>query len=138
MRRSGNAVSPHTLTAMAFILPPNVHSPYFIDEIGNVSTSRFRPSAPQPKHTTELAKPKRPAGHSVLEITPRYPLLGGWNYTFTVGYTWPLQDILRHDVHKGRYVLAVPFLTPLKNVAFDEVTLKIVLPEGARWVTSAP
>lgn len=130
MRRSGGAVSAHTLTSLSVTLPPNVHSPYFIDEVGNVSTSRFRPS-PKSPYTTNL-KATKPTGHSLLELKPRYPLLGGWNYTFSIGYLQPLQDILRHDSKKGRYVLSVPLLTPLKNIAVDDVTFKIVLPEGAR------
>lgn len=111
-------------------LPPNVYSPYFIDEVGNVSTSRFR-SSPKTSFTSSIKGP-RPGDHSLLELTPRYPLLGGWNYTFSIGYQQPLQDVLRHDSRKGRYVLAVPFLTPLKGIAVDEITFRIVLPEGAQ------
>jgi len=34
----------------------------------------------------------------------------------------------------GRKVLSVPFLTGYKDLAAEEVELKIVLPEGARYV----
>ncbi|CAG8741894.1 12383_t:CDS:2, partial [Racocetra fulgida] len=85
------------------------------DEIGNVSTSRLR----NERDTT------------VLEFRPRYPLFGGWNYTWYYGYNVPLGDFLRH--HKsGRYILNIPFVNPLHNAAFDHVQVRIILPEGAR------
>lgn len=130
MRRSSGAASAHTLSTLAVSLPANVYSPYFIDEVGNVSTSRFRPSPKSP--FTANIKGTRSSGLSLLELTPRYPLLGGWNYTFNIGWLQPLQDVLRHDSATRRHVLAVPFLTSLKNIAIDDVTFKVVLPEGAQ------
>lgn len=68
---------------------------------------------------------------SYLELTPRYPLMGGWNYTYSIGYKQPLEDVLRADKGGSKYTLAVPFVTPMKGVATDEVELRIILPEGA-------
>ena len=104
------------LSELTLRLPTLAHSPYYYDVIGNVSTSHFRSGA---------GRVKRP---STLELKPRYPLLGGWNYTFTIGYDQPLGDSLKSD--NGKYVLAVPFLTPLKDVVVDEAEVTIVLPEG--------
>jgi oligosaccharyltransferase complex subunit alpha (ribophorin I) len=142
MQRRNTALA---ITSLSIVLPPSVHSPYFYDIVGNVSTSRFRPSrAPSfTPHQAKLpsqrkAKPAA-ASTSLLELTPRYPLMGGWNYTFTIGYDAPLSDYVK--VKKGaqgkEYVLAVPFLTPVKDVAVDIVTLTIRLPEGARCVCSS-
>jgi oligosaccharyltransferase complex subunit alpha (ribophorin I) len=129
-RRGASFVTPHTLNNFAFTLPPNIYSPYFIDEVGNVSTSRFRPS---PRvSTSSLSSSAKNMAKSHLQLTPRYPLLGGWNYTFSIGYKQPLQDVLRYDSKDSSYKLAVPFLTDLKNAAFDEVVFRVILPEGAQ------
>lgn len=132
MRRQGQVV-PHTVNSITLLLPPNVHSPFFIDEVGNVSTSRFRPSAPKGAGTTSLS-----GGASVLELIPRYPLMGGWNYTFSYGYKQPLSMVLRRDPKKSsRHSLSVPFLIPLKDAAINDATLRVVLPEGASGITVA-
>jgi len=131
-RRGAAFVTPHTANNIVYSLPGNVYSPYFIDEVGNVSTSRFRP-APRPSSSTvSLKRTVQNLAKSHLQLTPRYPLLGGWNYSFSVGYKQPLDDVLKYDSKKGEYKLAIPFLTDLKNAAFDDVTVRFVLPEGAQ------
>ena len=122
---------PHTLTSFTLLLPPGIHSPYFIDEVGNVSTSRFRPSPlPLPGMSSTAA--------SQLELIPRYPLLGGWNYTYSYGYKQPLSSVLSVDKKRsGRHSLSVPFMTPLRNAAIDDVIIRVVLPEGATAITVA-
>jgi len=124
MRRNAANLSPTTVTSINFLLPPRVQAPFFIDEVGNVSTSNFAPS------------PKL-GGVSHLRISPRYPLMGGWNYTFSIGYQQPLDDVLKYDAKQGIYKLAIPFLTSIKGAAFDDVEVKIVLPEGASDVSVA-
>lgn len=61
----------------AFIanLPVRAHSIYFKDAIGNISTSTV-------KHGVQSME---------LILTPRYPLYGGWQAEFTLGYSVPLQ-----------------------------------------------
>ncbi|KAJ9110429.1 hypothetical protein QFC19_001554 [Naganishia cerealis] len=104
-------------------LPPNSHSAYYYDVIGNISTSNFRPS-----HPTR-------GGPALLELRPRYPILGGWMDEFVVGWDMKLGDWLKsvkgHAEHK---VLRVPFMTALPGVVVDEAELVITLPEGARNV----
>ncbi|GAA5847255.1 hypothetical protein JCM9279_006159 [Rhodotorula babjevae] len=126
------------VSSLALALPPSTHNPYFYDVVGNVSTSRFRPSSSSAASTSHNAvlpshskKRREPA---VLELQPRYPLLGGWNYSFTVGYDLPLAEYvkMRSGAKKGQYVAAVPFLTPVKDVAVDDVRVEVRLPEGAR------
>lgn len=99
-------------------LPANAHTPYYYDVIGNISTSNFRPS-----HPTR-------GGPAILELRPRYPVLGGWRDEFVVGWDMGLQGWLRG---KGREkVLRVPFMTALPGVVVDEAEVVITLPEGAR------
>lgn len=129
---SGNALSSLTLT-----LPPGAKDAWFIDQIGNVSTSRFRPAPPNPELLTASAG--LPASSALsskmshLELQPRFPLLGGWNYSFSIGYTLPLEKGGWTKRWKGTndYITALPFFTPLKDVAIDHVSTTIILPEGA-------
>ncbi|CAG8519705.1 9344_t:CDS:2 [Acaulospora colombiana] len=85
------------------------------DEIGNVSTSRLR---------SEWDK-------TVMEFRPRYPLFGGWNYTWNYGYNVLLGDFLGYNRQNGRYILNIPFINPLHNAVYDKVQIRIILPEGA-------
>lgn len=73
-------------------LPPSAHSVYYYDTIGNVSTSHFRPGSAGSAGTS-----RRRVVDSLLELRPRYPILGGWNYSFTVGWDSPLGDALKED-----------------------------------------
>ncbi|PBP18402.1 oligosaccharyltransferase alpha subunit [Diplocarpon rosae] len=96
-------------------------TPYFTDVIGNVSTSRFRSN-------------KREAS---LEIKPRYPIFGGWNYPFRVGWDADLKKFLRKLKTGDGYVLNVPFLEGPKQpegIEYEHVELRVILPEGAENV----
>jgi len=129
------------LTELTFKLPPTSHSPYYYDTIGNVSTSRFRQgstpaTAKQDKNKKSRTSPRVVDGN--LELKPRYPLLGGWNYSFTIGYDIPLPDALKVDTkNSNRKILSVPFMTGLKDVVVDQAELVVILPEGARWVVAS-
>ncbi|KAL6844278.1 hypothetical protein ACP4OV_025951 [Aristida adscensionis] len=96
-------------------LPPRVHSVYYRDEIGNISTSHLR---------TDSQK-------SELEIEPRYPLFGGWHCTFTIGYGLPLHDYV-FESDDGRRYINFTFGCPLLDTVVDDLTIKIVLPEGSK------
>ncbi|KAI7735983.1 hypothetical protein M8C21_022395 [Ambrosia artemisiifolia] len=89
-------------------LPPRVHSVYYRDNIGNISTSHLR---------TGYSK-------SELEIEPRYPLLGGWKATFVIGYGLPLQDVL-FESNDGKRYLNFSFGCPIAETL-------VVLPEGSK------
>ena len=112
-------------------LSPGARDAYFFDDVGNVSTSRFRPG--------DVVKGK----NAVLELKPRYPVFGGWNYKFKIGWDRDARDHLR-TTKDGQYVLRVPFLEgPRQNegIAYERVKVRIMLPEGAkniRWQTVVP
>ena len=92
--------------------------PYFTDDIGNVSTSRFR-SGPR---------------EASLELKPRYPVFGGWKYSFRVGWNNNPKSFLRKTKQNDGYVLRVPFLEGPKmneGVSYEKVDLRFILPEGA-------
>ncbi|EEQ87685.1 hypothetical protein RJZ56_006071 [Blastomyces dermatitidis] len=103
-------------------LRPGSVDAYFIDDIGNVSTSHFLPGLN-----------KREA---LLELKPRYPVFGGWKYSFRIGWNNALSSFLRKAGGES-YVLRVPFLEGPKvpeGVQYEKVQLRVILPEGARDV----
>ncbi|KAI8335166.1 Ribophorin I [Chlamydoabsidia padenii] len=104
--------STNMLKELFLELPAGATNAYFRDEIGNVSTSHFR----------------NERDRSVLEIKPRYPLFGGWNYNWYHGYNVNLGSFLRYS---GQYILNVNFVENTKSMVIDHARVRIVLPEGA-------
>lgn len=104
----------NVLKDLKFDLPVSAHDPYFRDEVGNVSTSHFR-----------VEKDK-----SVLEIFPRYPIFGGWNYTWFQGYNADLGSYV-HKAKSGKYILNINFVENVKAMTIDHAVVRVILPEGA-------
>lgn len=107
------------LKELRFPLPVGSMDPYFTDDIGNVSTSRFRSNMREAN----------------LELKPRYPVFGGWNYSFKVGWDAALKNFLKKTQSGDGYVLNVPFLEGPKQaegIEYEKVILRVILPEGAR------
>jgi len=89
---------------------------YYRDEIGNISTSHIAFSE---RGTT-------------LELIPRFPLFGGWKFGFYMGYNLPTENYLFVDnQHSGVYVLNIPFAPTFDDSTIDEITVRIIMPEGA-------
>ncbi|EXJ89336.1 oligosaccharyl transferase complex subunit OST4 [Capronia epimyces CBS 606.96] len=101
-------------------LKPGSVDAYFTDEIGNVSTSRFRPNSIR---------------EASLELKPRYPLFGGWNYTFRIGWNNDLSSSLRKlQTPPDTYILSVPLIEGPKNlegIQYEKLVFRVILPEGA-------
>ncbi|PKI83839.1 dolichyl-diphosphooligosaccharide--protein glycosyltransferase subunit 1 [Malassezia vespertilionis] len=121
----GGSDAVNQIRSIPIVLPANADDVYYVDAMGNVSTSSMPPKVAGHK------KPRR------MEIFPRYPVLGGWNYTFSVGWNLNLEGngIARRVTgapHRVR--IGVPFLMAPSNVAIDHASLRIVLPEGAQHV----
>ncbi|KAA8649976.1 hypothetical protein EYZ11_007266 [Aspergillus tanneri] len=113
-----------SIRELKYPLKPGSVDPYFIDDIGNVSTSHYRPG-----------KANRDGS---LELRPRYPVFGGWNYTFRIGWNNELSTFLRRAVSSAdTYVLKVPFIEGPKapeGVQYEKAVVRVILPEGARNV----
>lgn len=112
----------HGLSQLEF--PINKKAPfdnyYITDKVGMVST-----------HQQKL-------GH--LLFVPRYPLMGGWKYNFTLGWSNKLENFV-HKVtgQPDTFIARVPLLNSLQNIHYDKVNLNMYLPEGAEFVEfSAP
>ncbi|PFH52717.1 hypothetical protein AMATHDRAFT_139280 [Amanita thiersii Skay4041] len=115
---------PHVLPAMNLDLPPNVRNVYYYDLIGNVSTSRLRVAPPVPKGSPVMK-------HSALELRPRYPIMGGWNYTFTLGWDAPLGDSVAWDAKNGKYIAEIPVMLSFPGAVVNDARINVILPEGA-------
>ncbi|KZV61011.1 oligosaccharyl transferase alpha subunit [Peniophora sp. CONT] len=126
-----NELPPHVLPAYALSLPAGARDVYFTDLNGNVSTSRFR-SAPS------VAKGSVARQQSYLEVRPRFPVMGGWNYFHTLGWDQPLADVAAYDPANGTYFVGVPLLTPITGSAVKAVNFTVTLPEGATDVEFWP
>eukprot|EP00899_Mesostigma_viride_P011028 jgi/Mesvir1/19927/Mv13195-RA.1 len=103
-------------------LPGTVHSVYYRDGIGNISTSGLR---------------MNPGADADLEIAPRFPLFGGWSTEFTLGYSLPLSSAVFHAPRgsPAGLVLNISLSSPFQDVSIQELELRIVLPEGASPVS---
>lgn len=117
MTRFGSPVSV-AQTDIRMPLVGGASDAYFIDDIGNVSTSKFRPGRRE----------------ALLDIKPRYPMFGGWNYSFKVGWNADLKNFLRKPTG-DEHVLKVPFMEGPRSdagVEYEHVIVRVVLPEGAQ------
>ena len=81
----------------------------------------------------------------MLELKPRYPVFGGWKYSFRIGWDADLKSFLRKlGTPEGGQVLKVPFLEGPKmgeGVSYGKVEVRVILPEGAqnvKWETEVP
>ncbi|KAH9965868.1 oligosaccharyl transferase alpha subunit [Russula dissimulans] len=122
---------PHVIPSLTLHLPPGIQSVYYYDLNGNVSTSRLRavPSIPKAAESTH---------NSVLELRPRYPLMGGWKYSFTLGWDSPLADSAGYDASSGKYVVGFPVQTVIPGSVVNEAEVKVILPEGATDIDVFP
>ncbi|KAJ2638110.1 dolichyl-diphosphooligosaccharide--protein glycosyltransferase subunit 1 [Coemansia sp. RSA 1286] len=114
-------------------VPTDAREFYFVDQIGNVSTSTLGPAS-------------RATGTRLLQLKPRYPIPGSWRYAWRHGFSLPLNKYLR--VSGDQYSLRVPFIGHVtasaslertlgqkdiekKTTAVTRYSLHISLPEGA-------
>ncbi|OXV08921.1 hypothetical protein Egran_03315 [Elaphomyces granulatus] len=110
------------LRVLKYPMKPGSVDPYFTDDIGNVSTSNYRPG--------------RSGREAHLELRPRYPVFGGWQYSFRVGWNNALSSFLRKSSSET-FVLKVPFLEGPQNpegIQYEKFVLRIILPEGSKNV----
>mmetsp|Transcript_6195 Transcript_6195/g.9275 ORF Transcript_6195/g.9275 Transcript_6195/m.9275 type:complete len:213 (-) Transcript_6195:83-721(-) len=97
-------------------LPQNSDGIYYRDNIGNISTSAVFQSSPE--------SPK------IVVLDTRYPLYGGWKISFYLGYNVPTEDLLNFNPVDNTYTLEVDFGIPIRDLWAQDMTIKIILPEG--------
>jgi len=99
-------------------LPVQAHDIYYRDQIGNISTSDIRKNNDNGEDYLEL------------DIQTRFPMFGGWQTQFYIGYSLPTESVLFLD-ENGKYNLKFNFFTIFEDVWVEEMEIKIVLPEGS-------
>lgn len=112
-RQSDSGIS--SVKSFKTILPASAQDVYYRDEIGNISTS----------HLQVLDDSVE------VEVRPRFPLFGGWKTHYVIGYNLPSYEYL--------YTLGDQYALKMRLVdhvyddqVIDSLTVKIILPEGAR------
>lgn len=96
------------------VLPTHAEDVYYRDTIGNISTSALREEE----------------DGTLLLLRPRFPMFGGWHTTFYLGHNTPAKDFLFVDP-EGRHVLRFDLPPYLRGAVTDDLTVKVVLPEGS-------
>ncbi len=107
-------MAPSSFRDLTAKLPLHATDIYFRDRIGNISSSNVRVSG------SDL----------LVDFLPRFPLFGGWRIRFYIGWNLPLQNYLSHQGEK--FKLKTSFSIPFDFATVDEMTLKVILPEGAQ------
>uniref|UniRef100_A0A672I2D3 Dolichyl-diphosphooligosaccharide--protein glycosyltransferase subunit 1 n=1 Tax=Salarias fasciatus TaxID=181472 RepID=A0A672I2D3_SALFA len=108
---TGETLPPSRFT----ILPASAQDVYYRDEIGNISTS----------HLQVLDDSVE------VEVRPRFPLFGGWKTHYIIGYNLPSYEYL-HTLG-DQYALKMRLVDHVyDDQVIDLLTVKIILPEGAR------
>ncbi|KAF4661923.1 ATP-binding cassette sub- D member 3 [Perkinsus chesapeaki] len=105
------------LASIQAVLPRSAHNINYRDAIGNVSTTHARREGKK---------------YIAVELSPRFPMLGGWKDDFEFSYDLPSKTTLQvssSDPHQ--YVLSVAFNQPFVKVFTQEQEIEIVLPAGA-------
>lgn len=96
------------------VLPAAAKDVYYRDEIGNISTSNML--------TQDDAVE--------LELRPRFPLFGGWQTRYYMGYNVPAYQYLYNKGEK--YILKMRLVDHVfDDFVIDNLKVKIILPEGA-------
>ena len=103
----------NALKQLEAVLPRSAWGLYYRDHVGNVSTSNA----------------KQHSNYVHLAISPRYPVMGGWQDTFNIGYNLPTKFFLKSS--QNQFLLNITFGFPFKEIIAEEMTVKIILPEGS-------
>lgn len=105
---------PASVRSYKTLLPASASDVYYRDTNGNISTSNMK----MKKDSVEL------------DLRPRYPLFGGWRSHYTLGYNVPSYEYLYHSGND--YLLKMRVIDHIfDDMQVDEVTTKIILPEGS-------
>lgn len=127
MRQSPQGMNKHaspnnpSFRNLVAILPVQAHDIYYRDQIGNISTSDIRVKTTTKEKNLEL------------DIQTRFPLFGGWQTQFYMGFSMPTELSLFHTTTEKdeKFHVKVPFFTFFQDVWVENMEVKVILPEGA-------
>ena len=106
----------HSINWLQCSLPYEAHSLYYVDPVGNVSTSNAY----------------RNAEDVSFRIMPRFPVMGGWKTTWNQGYALPSNSAIKVDKEdSSHYVFTTNLAYSFDKIVAEDFSIKIVLPAGA-------
>lgn len=99
-----------------FDLPYDIWGLYYLDEVGNISTSKaWRDSGSKSVH---------------VALQPRFSLLGGWKSNWQLGYNFNSDGLLFHEANQFE-LRNIKLEYALEKIIAEEYTIKLILPHGA-------
>merc|ERR1711959_533213 len=107
---------------LSMVLPKQAHSIFFIDVLGNITTSKAK------FEFTRVA----------VDAVPRFPLAPGWQTHFTFGYKVPKQSFVKQDPKTGAKSVVMDILPAVKGIYIKNLTINAAVPEFSTDVTCAP
>ncbi|CDJ54174.1 ribophorin I, putative [Eimeria brunetti] len=114
-------VPTHVLFDLHATLPPDVFNLDVGDSAGNL-TSTF----------AARDGPKEAPLSTHLEVWPRFPVLGGWNFDLTVSYEVPVSSlVLQKGLRNNSVSLNIPLEPPFLDLYAENISLTVALPTGA-------
>jgi len=107
--------APTSIKSFKAVLPAAASDVYYRDEIGNISTSNMLV-----QHDSVE-----------IELKPRFPLFGGWQTRYYMGYNVPSYEYLFNL--GNNYALKMRFVDHVfDDFVIDQMTMKVILPEGSK------
>lgn len=105
----------NSFRAITGYLPNHAYDLYYRDQIGNISTSNVR---------------EGDNGLISWEVQPRFPMFGGWQTDFYIGYNLPAADYISTSYDDSSiHVLNITFGSSFPQIGVDDAEIHIVLPE---------
>ncbi|KAF8821480.1 ribophorin i protein [Cardiosporidium cionae] len=107
------------VTRLVALFPLFVRNFEYFDELGNISTSKI------------VIKTKGREKCTSFTMTPRFPVVGGWNTFWQLQYNLPAESALRQDTVSHSTVLTIPFSPGYSGLYIEDYHFSVVLPNGA-------
>ncbi|OII73424.1 ribophorin I [Cryptosporidium ubiquitum] len=118
MRNPGTVLpqNTHLCLFVDHILPYRAVGLEYYDQIGNISYS----------NAWRVGN-----SHTMLQIQPRSPLMGGWEFDYTVEYNLPLENVVFYDQNLKLYMLNLTMMPSAKGIYSENVNTQIRFPTGS-------
>jgi oligosaccharyltransferase complex subunit alpha (ribophorin I) len=98
-------------------LPLEATDLYYVDEIGNITTS---------KAYRDFGE-----GHVKFILEPRFPIVGGWKTYWRQGYNLPQESYIKKTGNPNEYEFEINFSHPFDGIVAEDFEFSVTFPEGA-------
>ncbi|KAF7456884.1 ribophorin i protein [Cryptosporidium felis] len=118
MRAPGTVLpqNTHVCLFVDHVLPYRAKGLEYYDQIGNISYSNAW---------------RVGASHTMLQVQPRSPLMGGWQFDYTIEYNLPLETVVFYDQDLKLYMLNLTMAPSAKGIYSENVNTQIRFPLGS-------